>query len=174
MHATHDTRERLDTKPWYRQFWPWFLISLPLSAVIAGFITLHLALDTDDGLVSDDYYKDGLAINKDLAKDERARTLGLEAHARFDPVSHHMEVTLHQRAGAPIGALVLQLIHPTRAHHDMKMPMEALGQGRFRATLPDPIPPANWHIRLSPPDDSWRLENRLKLPGADSVLLRSK
>jgi hypothetical protein len=31
-------------EPWYRQFWPWFIIALPASAVIASFITLWLAI----------------------------------------------------------------------------------------------------------------------------------
>ncbi len=166
------TQERLDTKPWYKQFWPWFLISLPLSAVIAGFVTLHYALDTDDGLVDDDYYKDGLAINQDLARDALARQMGLEAYASFDPASHRIEVTLSQRSGEPVTELQLDLIHPTRAHHDMSLAMETAGQGRFHVTLPDQIPPANWHIRLSPPDESWRLEGRLKLPTQASVSMK--
>ena len=29
--------------PWYRQAWPWFLISLPATAVIAGSFTFYLA-----------------------------------------------------------------------------------------------------------------------------------
>ena len=43
--------------PWYRQFWPWFIIALPASAVIASMITLWLAVSNPDPLVlkNDDY-----------------------------------------------------------------------------------------------------------------------
>ena len=40
--------------PWYRQFWPWFIIALPACAVIAGFITLWLAVSRPDYLVVDE------------------------------------------------------------------------------------------------------------------------
>jgi hypothetical protein len=40
--------------PWYRQFWPWFIIALPAAAVIAGFFTLWLAISNPDYLVVDD------------------------------------------------------------------------------------------------------------------------
>lgn len=40
--------------PWYRQFWPWFIIALPASAVIASFITLWLAISHPDQLVVDE------------------------------------------------------------------------------------------------------------------------
>lgn len=44
--------------PWYRQFWPWFIIALPTSAVIASFISLWLAISHPDQLiVSDDEYQ---------------------------------------------------------------------------------------------------------------------
>ena len=45
--------EITDTKPWYRQFWPWLLISIPLLTVIAGIITLMIALKHPDQLVVD-------------------------------------------------------------------------------------------------------------------------
>ncbi len=170
MHTTNPTG--LDDKPWYAQFWPWFLISLPATAVVAGLITLQLAIDTNDGLVSDDYYKEGLAVNKDLAKDALTRQLGLEAYASFDPKTRELGVTLRQRDGTPIEALTLDLIHPTRAHHDLHITMTAQGQGRFITKLPAVIPTAYWHIRLSPPDGSWRLENRLHLPAAGSVMMK--
>jgi hypothetical protein len=44
----------IENLPWYRQFWPWFIIALPASAVIAGFITLWLAISRPDHLVVDD------------------------------------------------------------------------------------------------------------------------
>jgi hypothetical protein len=44
--------------PWYRQFWPWFIIALPASAVVASFITLWLAISNPDPLVvNDDEYQ---------------------------------------------------------------------------------------------------------------------
>ena len=41
-------------EPWYRQFWPWFIIALPASAVIASFITLWLAVSNPVTLVVDE------------------------------------------------------------------------------------------------------------------------
>jgi len=40
--------------PWYKQFWPWFIIALPATAVIASFITLYLAISRPDYIVVDD------------------------------------------------------------------------------------------------------------------------
>lgn len=37
-------RVRTDRDPWYRQFWPWFLIALPASSVVFSFATLFVAL----------------------------------------------------------------------------------------------------------------------------------
>ena len=43
-----------EIEPWYRQFWPWFIIALPASAVIASFFTLWLAISNPDQLVVDE------------------------------------------------------------------------------------------------------------------------
>jgi len=44
--------------PWYRQFWPWFIIALPTAAVIGSFISLWLAVSHPDFLVvTDDEYQ---------------------------------------------------------------------------------------------------------------------
>ncbi|MBK6357531.1 MAG: FixH family protein [Betaproteobacteria bacterium] len=40
------------------------LIAGPATVVVAGFITLWMAVVSDDGLVTDDYYKQGLAVIK--------------------------------------------------------------------------------------------------------------
>jgi hypothetical protein len=49
-------------RPWYRQFYPWMLIALPASAVIAGFFTLYLALSNPDTLVRKDCVRDGATM----------------------------------------------------------------------------------------------------------------
>jgi hypothetical protein len=40
--------------PWYRQFWPWFLIAIPALTVIGSGITLWLALTHPETLVVDE------------------------------------------------------------------------------------------------------------------------
>jgi hypothetical protein len=46
--------KREQNLPWYRQFWPWFIIALPASAVVASFFTLWLAISNPDHLVVDE------------------------------------------------------------------------------------------------------------------------
>jgi hypothetical protein len=65
--------------PWYRQFWPWFIIALPASAVIAGFFTLWLAISRPDHLVVDD--EEYRRLNSELkaqlpVEEKRADTTG--------------------------------------------------------------------------------------------------
>lgn len=48
QHGVGGRGERSDSKPWYRQFWPWFLIALPLSSVVMSFATLYVAIDGAD------------------------------------------------------------------------------------------------------------------------------
>jgi hypothetical protein len=33
-----------DAKPWFKSFWPWFVISLPAAGVIAGIATVIIAV----------------------------------------------------------------------------------------------------------------------------------
>lgn len=43
--------QQLDDKPWYKQFWPWFIMALPMAAVIASIATLVIAIKNPDYLV---------------------------------------------------------------------------------------------------------------------------
>jgi hypothetical protein len=65
-------------QPWYREPWPWLLMLGPVVVIVAGFVTAYLAVVSNDGLVEDDYYKQGLAVNQRTARDQRAAELGIE------------------------------------------------------------------------------------------------
>jgi len=161
---------REDTVPWYRQFWPWFLISLPAAAVLAGFVTLYLAASGSDTLVKDDYYKHGLAINQDLARVNRARELGIEAELRYDPMQGVLRVTAARIAGN-VGEIALRLTHPTRAELDQAVALGRRADGSFEASV-QPLGPGNWHLDLLPASGEWRLSGRLAVPEQTRLELR--
>jgi hypothetical protein len=70
-------------QPWYREPWPWILMTGPAAVVVAGFVTAYLAVTHNDALVVDNYYKEGLAINRVLERDEAAQKAGYRAQVMF-------------------------------------------------------------------------------------------
>ena len=97
----------LSERPWYREPWPWILISGPAVVVVAGFVTLWLAVSSSDGLVAEDYYKQGLAINRVIEREEAAQKLGLTA--RIVPIPGRLVVRLSGTPGAHPPALFVRL-----------------------------------------------------------------
>jgi hypothetical protein len=109
--------------PWYRQRWPWLLMVPPLAAIIGCTITIVLAVRSNDGMVTADYYKRGLAINAELSRSRRAAELGLTAEVRAGGEaagdSVHVRVTSSAGQGLPPeAALRVRLVHPGRAGAD--------------------------------------------------------
>jgi len=151
---------REDSAPWYRQFWPWFLIVLPGSVVIAAFVTLYIATRHADDLVVDEYYKDGLAINRQLAKQEAARELGYSA--RLTVLGERIEVETTGIEGQ--ANLRLQLSHPLEADRDFTVQLTRTGPAHYAADLPASVA-SHWHWILDAGEDgSWRLDGSLE-PG---------
>jgi len=141
-----------EARPWYREPWIWFLISGPAVAVVGGFVTLGIALATDDGLVADDYYKQGLAVNQVLRRDARARELQLAATVTL--TGPGVRVTL-RGTGEHSAELRLQLVHPTRSGRDQVVALRASGEVYEGGSIP-----LNGEPRLLVLEDAqstWRL-----------------
>jgi hypothetical protein len=47
-----------DTKPWYRYFWPWFVILLLSSSVCASLYTVYLAVSTAEPVLTESHNND--------------------------------------------------------------------------------------------------------------------
>ena len=54
------------TPPWWRFGMVWMVIAGPAVVVVAGLVTAWIAIDGADTLVSTDYYRRGVEINKTL------------------------------------------------------------------------------------------------------------
>lgn len=156
-------RQREDDQPWYRQFWPWFLISLPATAVVAGFITLNIAIDSDDGLVKDDYYKEGLAVHRDAARFELAKQLNVQAAVRVDEASGTIDVELNDAPVGNLPNLILTFFHPTRADNDYQVALSRVAGNRYVGKAVT-LSAANWRVSIDPPEQTWRITGRMPVP----------
>jgi hypothetical protein len=145
--------------PWYRQFWPWFLIALPAASVVFSVATLVVAVRNADSVVRDDWYKGGLAINVDMARDRAAAAAGVVATLTIDGAGRTVEVRLD---GAAAPALDVALHHPTQAARDRAVRLTRDADGAYRATLDEPLA-GRWHVEVSDPDAGWRLAQPLWL-----------
>lgn len=139
-----------DTKPWYKQIWPWFIISLPLSSVIAGLSTLYIAINTDDSLVKDDWYKEGKAINRRVEFDKNAAVLGISATLRLDQLTGEVMLDLaHQKSDyAPSKHLSLQFIHSTLSKWDQEILLTLNDTQQYHGNLQH-APKGKFHVTLS-------------------------
>jgi hypothetical protein len=52
--------------PWWKFGHVWMLIAGPAIVVVAGFVTLWLAISQPDPVVTEDYYRKGIEINQTL------------------------------------------------------------------------------------------------------------
>ncbi|HQY68972.1 MAG TPA: FixH family protein [Pseudomonadales bacterium] len=156
-----------ESAPWYRQGWPWFLILLPLTVVIACFVTLYLALSTDEALVRDDYYKEGLAINQRLEAEANARARGIEAQLRYDAATLAIEL---QIAAAPAPELTLTIVHPTDDERDQAVVLQAAGNGLYRGKVGAALDGKRYILleHEDGPQGAWRLRGTF-VPGSESV-----
>lgn len=160
---------RLDAaQPWYRQGWPWFLIAIPATAVGAGLVTLWLALGSWDGLVVDDYYQQGKAIERTLARSVLAREMGLAADLRFDAEALELRLRATEDRALP-PTVVLTIAHPTRAGQDHRLVLEGR-EGRFSAPMPL-LSAGRWLLQLEDEAQTWRLKAAVRIPAETQVRL---
>jgi hypothetical protein len=114
-------------------------------------VTTWLAVASSDGLVAEDYYKQGLAINKRLAREEAARANGISATIVVHEGQFRVTLT-----GARPEALFAHLAHATRSGHDQRLRLAPAGAGVYEAELPA-LPAGRWRIVIEDPRATWRI-----------------
>lgn len=153
--------------PWYRQFWPWFLFGLPGIVVVAGLTTWWIAANNADTLVAEDYYKEGLAINRELSKQRLAERLGVDATLSYR--DGHLDVSLS--ATILPAALALELSHPLDANRDQALQLAQITPGLYSAPA-DLGDDQRWLWQLEPidvdEDGRWQLLGEFTLHDVDA------
>jgi uncharacterized protein len=135
---------------WYHERWPWFLIAGPAIVIVASLASAWLAVASDDGVVADDYYKQGLLINRKLgsgsvvAGPEPGAVVAVGNDGR-------VEVRLTYEGPAPT-KLRLTLRHP--GDRAQVVALASSADGVWVGTLAVQTP-GRWIVALE--SDLWRL-----------------
>ncbi len=159
-------------KSWYHEPFVWLLIFFPASAIVAGMITVSLAINSYDGLVADDYYKQGLEINRTFERDKAAVHYGIQAALRFD-VEHqfiHLKFNAHSNYKLP-NQITLNFHHHTRSGFDKTVILERFGDHFYQSALPELIV-GKWYIELAA--DDWRLLESVRMPVTQEISMKGK
>ena len=128
------------------------LMADPIAVVIAGAVTVWLAVISNDGLVTDDYYKQGLAVNQTLQRDHQASSLGLEADVMRSGKACACSFRARKAGAARPG---LKLIPDARRDQDQTVALVEEGQGFYSGKLAGTWLGAGWSIE--DPAGQWRL-----------------
>jgi hypothetical protein len=161
-----------DGLPWYRYRWPWVLLAIPMSAVAFGIVMISTALIYPDDLVVDNYYKEGMAINRTLAMDVKAVAIGVTAVIEVGP----NEMVTLALSGATDAAVTASLFHVTDSAQDEFIVLypEMSGSekpsaiqvytGQSLSMVKSLSSPGIWYIELRGSDEPWRVRQRVQTP----------
>ena len=160
------------SKPWYKYPLVWMMVLIPFTAVIMGVVMIWLAVDTDDGLVADDYYKQGLEINRVIIRDKKAAKLGLSAIIEFDNKSKAIRLTFDKGALASFpDTLQLSFQHATRANSDVMVTMNHGIDNLYIGNIKEALTEGIWYFELV--DDDWKINARSRVQAKNTIELIS-
>jgi len=142
-------------RPWFREPWVWLIVALPASAVLGGIVTIWIAVESDDGLVQDDYYKHGLEINRTLDRDKAAVQYELVADLKISETQNNIQISLdaNDQFISP-SSIKLSFLHPTIKGQDQILVFQSTGMNIYAGLLPSLIS-GKWYLQIEA--DDWRL-----------------
>jgi hypothetical protein len=171
------TSSAQNNRPWWTEWGLLLVIGLPAVTILACAITLTIAIRARDVVVSDDYYQQGLTINRSIQRDQVASQQGLSAALWIDAERGRLQVQLRRPPSAKPNpadpeTLKLELVNSAHAGRDLSLTLQQDSRGLWftsaRILLNEP-----WDIVLESAD--WRLSARQVRLGSDpnTVVLRS-
>jgi hypothetical protein len=168
-----------DVLPWYRQFWFWFVFGPLIFIIILCSITVSIAFNYADDVVTDNYYKSGVMINQTLKQDERAAALNIIANVKFDRETGEVLMDLSGDHSFP-KSLLLFLDNPVKSKKDQNVLLTEVSAGHYRGELSSPID-YSWYIALVPESDvskrkdaEWLLTGEINFAKNQETRLQSR
>jgi len=156
-------------KVWYKQFWPWFLIVVPLSSMVLSFTMMNFAFNSEDSMVIDDYYKEGRSINLQIQKLQQAKVLNIATKTQV--FADTVEVRFITGAPDNGTALTLDFYHSTQKFKDFSVTLLRDANGIYRAPFSGEVS-GKWQLSLHPINEDWKIQQVISLPQANAFDLK--
>jgi len=138
---------------------------------------MWLAIDTDDGLVADDYYKLGMEINRVISRDKKATELGLSAVIEFDNRARIIRIQFDRGLLESFPKILpLQLQHATRENSDITVMLDHGIGDQYIGHVNQQISEGIWYFEISDKSDietGWKLNARHHVREKNTIHLRS-
>ena len=147
---------------WYKEPWMLLVVGGPAVVVIAAIITGFIAWQGEDKVISKDYYKHGLNINKDIYRDAKANEYNMLAKAQLDGATGKVLLQLEGKTQLPSSVLLSVSTSSSTSVYEQiqKINLSQVQPGIYEGTLK--IPTATdraslslWHVQVEAAD--WRL-----------------
>ncbi len=162
---------------WYKEPWMFVVLGGPLIVVIASLTTFYIAWQGQDQVVTKDYYKQGININKDILRDAKASEYKLSGTLQLDFATGKIILNL-QGQHLPPAAVLLTISSKSATSNieaQQKISLSQIAPGIYEGLLK--IQTKNetngiWYAKIEAAD--WRLTADWPNPLVNSLQLQAQ
>lgn len=156
------------TSVWYKEPWMLLVIGVPVIAICWGMVIITLAVTGKDSLVSDSYYKDGMAYTENREHREKAKRLQLTATLIYN--DGEIRSTISGYLDEQPNFLQIQLIHPTLETKDETVMLQKMADGSYLG-LANLSHLGKRKLWLYSPEQEWMIKDEALLENGKQVSL---
>lgn len=154
--------------PWHKEPWMFLVIGVPFIAVCWGMVIITLAVTGKDSLVSDSYYRDGMAYTENNTFIDKAKRLQVKAGMVYN--QDEIRVTITGYLDEQPTFLLLQLIHPTLETRDETVMLQQTADGSYLG-LSENSHLGKRKLWLQSPDQEWMLKDEALIENGKPLTL---
>ena len=163
------------TSRFYKEYWFWLVMAPIFSSVVVGTSFVITSFKTFDGVVVDNYYKDGKGFQVRYEEDRLAVANHLQA--TLVKSDSQIKIQLSGEISSFPDSLNLIFIYPTSDQFDIELIAQHIGNGVYQTSINDQVTNHFYLVQLYTPEQvspAWRLHGETDLPLRKPLVLKPK
>ena len=157
--TTNRKPDEAQSKPWYKEFWCWFVFAPPILVVPMGLGLVYTAVTNQDPLVIDDHYDTGRATYRNFERELVAYEMGLSARVQVPREGGELQLVLQGKNGEARPDRLNLTLEPRTGADDVTAELELGSDGVYRGQVR--AVPNRRYLHLEPVDARWRITGEL-------------